>query len=172
MKQYTHSFLQVTGLLLKKAKDQTYQWISKFFLKHRMLPSNFIVLVEAQTMKHLKCLIYLADNWEAAHETLAILEFTIGIGFFFFFLRIFIYFFLTAWAFLSVVVVSGGYSFVVICRLSSSMVCEIFPDQGFEPVPPALASGFLSISRQVPVFAFDIGQPFPFFFFLMEVSEV
>ena len=50
-----------------------------------MLPSNFIVLVEAQTMKHLKCLIYLADNWEAAHETLAILEFTIGIGFLFFF---------------------------------------------------------------------------------------
>ena len=48
-----------------------------------MLPSNLIVLVEAQNMKHIKCLIYLANNREAAHETLAILEFTIVTVFFF-----------------------------------------------------------------------------------------
>ena len=97
-----------------------------------MLPSNLIVLVEAQNMKHIKCLIYLANNREAAHETLAILEFTIGTVFF---LRIFISFFLTAWAFLSLVVVSGGCSFVVIRRLSSSMAYEIFPDQGSNLCP-------------------------------------
>ena len=50
-----------------------------------MLPSNLIVLVEAQNMKHIKCLIYLANNREAAHETLAILEFTIGTVFLFLF---------------------------------------------------------------------------------------
>ena len=50
-----------------------------------MLPSNLIVLVEAQNMKHIKCLIYLANNREAAHEPLAILEFTIGTVFLFLF---------------------------------------------------------------------------------------
>ena len=35
-------------------------------------------------------------------------------------------------------------SVVVVHELSCSMACEIFPDQGSEPVSPALAGGFLT----------------------------
>ena len=37
-------------------------------------------------------------------------------------------------------------SLVVVHGLSCSAACGIFPDQGIEPVSPALAGGFLSVA--------------------------
>lgn len=77
-----NSFLQVTGLFwAKKPKTKTKKPKQKpgqilpavfqiLFFKHRIHSSNCILLVEAQSMKHTECLIYLTDNWGAVHNTL------------------------------------------------------------------------------------------------------
>ena len=81
---YIH-FYKLQDYFWKKQKTKLTSGFQNFFLRHKMLPSNLIVLVEAQNMKHIKCLIYLANNREAAHETLAILDFKICTVFLFLF---------------------------------------------------------------------------------------